>query len=202
MADTLLSFVRIYLPPFGYFTVMLGSLAEGLALPFPSVILVIMAGAAVAHGRMSFVNVVMGASLAYTMGALVPYVIGRNVARFKRHKWAISLTARAPLGQAQALFSRHGHKIVALSRPFFVGNWVSYIAGFAHMSPLKFVVYTFLGILPWAIAATSVGWLFGYNIPRAVAIFREYSALLGALGVLVIVVLFAWQKVKNRASRS
>lgn len=195
MADTLLEVATLRFAQLGYFLIFFGSLAEGLSLPFPSVILLIMAGAAVATGRMSFWAVTMLASLAYTMGAVIPYYIGLNLPRLQRYAWAARFAERLskPMCQMNDLFAKHGSKIVALSRPFLIGNCISYVAGLAHMSPVKFVAYTFVGILPWATAATLAGLLFGSNLDKAVAMFTHYFFWAFA-AVVVAVVLYTYVK--------
>jgi membrane protein DedA with SNARE-associated domain len=195
MADTLLGVATLRFAQLGYFIVFFGSLAEGLSLPFPSIILLIMAGAAVATGRMSFWAVTIVASLAYTMGAVIPYYIGANLPRLKKYPWAARFAARTtkPMCQMNELFAKHGSKIVALSRPFLIGNCISYVAGLAHMPPVKFVAYTFVGILPWATAATLAGLLFGANLNKAVSMFTHY--FFWAFGaVLVAVLLYVYVK--------
>ena len=202
MADSLL-IASLRFAQLGYLTIFLGSLAEGLSLPFPSIVLLIMAGAAVAMGRMSFWSVALLASLAYTLGAVIPYYIGFNLPKLKRYSWVANFAKKTPkpLHQMNKLFAKHGNKIVALSRPFLIGNCISYVAGLAHMSPLKFVAYTFLGILPWATAATLAGLLFGSNIDKAVSMFTRYFFLLsGAVLIAVIIYIYAKQRWLKRQS--
>ena len=195
MADTLLEVATLRFAQLGYVIVFFGSLAEGLSLPFPSIILLIMAGAAVATGRMSFWAVTILASLAYTMGAVIPYYIGSNLPRLQKYAWASKFADRLskPMCQMNELFAKHGSKIVALSRPFLIGNCISYVAGLAHMSPVKFVAYTFIGILPWATAATLAGLLFGANLDKAVSMFSHYFFWAFAV-VFVAVILYTYGK--------
>lgn len=188
MADTLLGIASLRFAQFGYIIVGLGTLAEGVSLPFPSVIFVIMAGAAVTSGRMSFWAVIMLASTAYTVGAIIPYYLGYNMKRLNKYPWMQRFVGKLPQPAIAVnnLFVRHGSKIVALSRPFWIGNCVSYFAGLNHMSTVKFVVYTFLGILPWAIAATYAGTIFGANTALAIEYVSNYTYLLLGLGVALL----------------
>lgn len=185
MAGTLLDMASLRFAQLGYFMIFLGSLAEGLSFPFPSIVLLIMAGTAVAMGKMSFWGVAILASLAYTLGAVIPYWIGFNLPKLKKYSWATRFAENTPkpFKQINDLFAKHGNKIVALSRPFLIGNCISYVAGLARMSPLKFVAYTFAGILPWAVTATLAGYFFGSNIQYAVKLVQNYSLL--ALGVVI-----------------
>ncbi len=174
----------------GYAIVGLGTLAEGLSLPFPSLIFIIMAGAAVAAGRMSFWNVVFLASTAYTLGAIMPYYLGYNLARLTKYRFVRDILDRLPQPAiaVNSLFARHGNKIVALSRPFWIGNCVSYFAGINKMPTLKFVLYTYLGIFPWAMAGTYAGTIFGANTAKALEFVTNYAyVVVGALTLLFVV---------------
>lgn len=198
VADTLLDMANVHFAQLGYVMIMLGSLAEGLSLPFPSIVLMIMAGTAVAHGRMSFSVVVLIASLAYTAGALIPYTIGFHLPRLKKYPWCARFAETPPFWRVNELFTKHGPKIVALSRPFLIGNCVSYVAGLTHMAPIKFVAYTFAGILPWAVAATTIGLLFGANLDKAVDLFQGYTTAFAVVLLAAIAAMYCYKKHRKK----
>lgn len=189
MQGAMMSVAYLRFAQMGYVIVGLGTLAEGLSLPFPSLIFIIMAGAAVAAGRMSFWAVVLLASSAYTLGAIMPYYLGYNLTRLTRYRIVRDILDKLPQPAIAVnnLFARHGNKIVALSRPFWIGNCVSYFAGINKMHTLKFILYTYLGILPWAIAGTYAGTIFGANTAKALEFVTNYAYVVaGGLAVLVI----------------
>ena len=200
MADSILGIASLRFAQFGYIIVALGTLAEGVSLPFPSIIFVIMAGAAVASGRMSFWAVIFLASTAYTIGAIIPYCLGYNLKKLDRFPWIQNLISRLPQPAITVnnLFSRHGSKIVALSRPFWIGNCVSYFAGLNRMPTLKFVFYTFLGIFPWAIAATYAGTVFGANTALAMNFVSNYTYLMGGLATTLFGVMIWKASLKRK----
>lgn len=190
MQGAFLSMAYVRFAQMGYLIVGLGTLAEGLSLPFPSVIFVVMAGAAVASGAMSFWPVVLLASTAYTVGAILPYYLGYNLVRLTRYAWVQSVLDKLPQPAIAVnnLFARHGNKIVALSRPFWIGNCVSYFAGINRMHTLKFILYTYLGILPWAIAGTYAGTIFGANTSKALGFVVNYAFIMAGVLVLALTV--------------
>lgn len=190
MQGAFLSMAYVRFAQMGYLIVGLGTLAEGLSLPFPSVIFVVMAGAAVASGAMSFWPVVLLASTAYTVGAILPYYLGYNLLRLTKYAWVQSVLDKLPQPAIAVnnLFARHGNKIVALSRPFWIGNCVSYFAGINRMHTLKFILYTYLGILPWAIAGTYAGTIFGANTTKALGFVVDYAFIMAGVLVLVLIV--------------
>jgi membrane protein DedA with SNARE-associated domain len=203
MADVMINQALSRFTQMGYALLGLGTLAEGLSLPFPSVLFVIMAGAAVARGKMSFWAVVLLASSTYTLGSIIPYYMGYHLKKLDRYPWMKAWLDRIPK-PAQAvnkLFLRHGNKIVALSRPFWIGNCVSYFAGLNHMPTLKFLFYTFAGILPWAIAATYAGTIFGANMQGALDLISQYTYSAMGLIAALLVGGASWQLVTRRKKK-
>lgn len=194
-----------YFTHVGYFVVALAMLAEGLTLPFPAVAVLLMAGAAVAGGKMSFWIVVLIAGISYTMGSIVPYFLGKNIIYIQKLAWAERLTSKSAkhITRLGLLFDKHGDQMVAFSRPFWIGNFVSYFAGLARMSLVKFLVLTFSGIFTWSLVVVSIGETFSSNLPKAAKLIKDYS-LMATIGVIVIVVGAYWFRNlrKNRVAQN
>lgn len=190
-----------YFAQLGYLIVALATLAEGLTLPCPALAVLLMAGAAVASGKLSFVAVVLVAATSYTLGAVVPYLIGLNLPRMRRLPWAgrfIEASLKY-LDQVNQLFIRHGDKIVALARPFWIGNCVSYFAGLSRMRPGKFLAFTFLGIGTWSATVVFLGQLFSANLGKASRLIKQYSTVV--FFAVVLLALAAWGVSKLLKSR-
>lgn len=189
----MLAWFNQYFPQLGYLAIGLSMLAEGLTLPCPALIVLLMAGAACAAGKLSFGLAVVIAAGSYTLGSLIPYYIGYNLPRLQNLPWVghfIETSLRA-LDQTNSLFRRHGEKIVALIRPFWIGNLVSYFAGLNRMPYHKFLAYTFLGISAWSVSVIFVGQVFSSNLPKAAALIKHYSGIVFV--VLIIIGLAGWR---------
>lgn len=182
----------------GYLVVALAMLAEGLTLPCPAVAVLLMAGAAVAGGKLSFWIVVVIAGTAYTIGSIIPYYLGRNIVYIQKLAWAEKLTRKSAkhLTRLSLLFDKHGDQMVAFSRPFWIGNFVSYFAGLARMSLVKFLVLTFSGIFTWSLVVVSIGEAFSSNLPKAAKLIKEYS-LMASIGVVVILIGAYWFRTRK-----
>lgn len=168
-----------FFPQLGYLAIGLAMLAEGLTLPCPALIVLLMAGAACAVGKLSFGLAVFIAAASYTIGALIPYYIGYNLPRLQNLPW-IGRFISAPLQaleQINSLVGRHGDKVVAIIRPFWIGNLISYFAGLHRMSFLKFIIYTFAGISAWSLTVVYLGYVFSSNLPKAAALIKHYSGI-------------------------
>lgn len=167
-------------------------LAEGLTLPCPALIVLLMAGAACAVGKLNFWLAVFIAAGTYTIGALVPYYIGYNLPKLQGLPWVgrfISAPLQA-LDQINSLVGKHGEKVVAIIRPFWIGNLISYFAGLHRMSFGKFMAYTFVGISAWSVTVVYVGHIFSSNLPKAAALIKHYSGI--AFVLMVGLGLIGW----------
>ncbi len=197
----MLAWFNQYFPQLGYLAIGLAMLAEGLTLPCPALVVLLMAGAACAVGKMSFWLAAFIAAASYTAGALIPYYVGYNLPRLRNLPW-VGRFVEVPiryLDQINPLIGRHGEKVVAIIRPFWIGNLISYFAGLKRMPCYKFLGYTFAGIAAWSVAVILIGQIFSSNLPKAAALIRQYSV--AAFLLLVLLLVGSWILFRSRQAR-
>ncbi len=188
----MLELFTLYFARLSYLIIALATLAEGLTIPCPSMAVMLMAGAATVTGKVSFWTAVAVSSVSYTIGAIIPYTIGYHIPKLQSLPWVGRLVKGSleSLHEVNALFNRHGEKIVALARPFWIGNCVSYFAGLNRMNPWKFMLFTFFGISGWSVVVVYVGHVFSANLGKAATLLRNYSGI--AFVSLVVCGAGAW----------
>lgn len=120
--------------------------AEGSSIPFPGFIIILTGASSLNLNFPEMAVMAVGMSIVYCVASFVPYVLGRKM----QHK--IKKKFLKQTESAQSLFKRYGEFSIALTRPFSVGNYISYVAGISEMDPRKYSVLTFLGIYPWSLA--------------------------------------------------
>ncbi|HHY60458.1 MAG TPA: DedA family protein [Clostridia bacterium] len=174
----------------GYPLVLLTTLLEGVAVPLPGGLLLAWSGFILGRDLPDLVAATGLGVAGYMTGAIVPYLLGRFGGRPAVEKVChrFRLPARY-LDQAEDWFDRYGLIIVAVSRPFFFGNYVSFIAGMAKTRLIPFLFCTGLGIAPWIFAYLYLGTVLGRRWPQAVEIVSQY-ALLGL--ILMVSTLFVF----------
>ena len=133
--------------------------------PIPSEVIIPFAGFLVADGTFSLGPTVLVAVAGGLAGAFGAYAVGRwwrsRLAGFGVGQLRISAH---DLERMDAWFARHGEVTVALARLVpGIRSYVSYPAGTARMSPLRFGLYSLLGSLPWTLALLYAGILLGAN---------------------------------------
>ncbi|MCJ1907987.1 DedA family protein [Planococcus ruber] len=166
----------------GLFSVMF---LEGSSLPFPGVALVIAYGGLLNHDLPATAWLSAGLAASYSLASLIPYFLGnkfQNIFQRKFHKG---------LKKASDLFRRYGIWSIAISRPFGIGNYISYLAGISKIPLGKYAVLTFIGIYPWCFAMLRIGHYFNGNYEAftsfmsasPIPIYGYLAAALGAAGI-------------------
>lgn len=131
---------------------------EGLAIPFPGAWILALVGGALRHNTERLIWLGFLTATGYSLGAIAPYVLGILVRRWGRLAILPRLgLTEGRLGSLQRWFHRYGEPAVLWSRPFWVGNFASIPAGMAAMPLWRFSLYTFGGILPWALVVLWAG---------------------------------------------
>ena len=177
----ILQFVT-HMESFGYFYAGLAMVLEGSSIPFPGMYILILCGFAVKKLNLNFWILIAICSLCYTAASLIPYYIGGKVNSwsirffFKYHKKRVN-----QIEKVQKLFDKYGELSICLSRPTFLGNYFSYIAGMNHMALEKFIVYTFIGILPWILFMCYLGYNFIDSAEQVIEIIIKIKPILYAI---------------------
>src|SRR5690625_2835963 len=175
----------------GLFLVMF---LEGTSFPFPGVIMVLTFGYLLSPGYLCIVLLAIGMSISYSIASLIPYYLAMKLERF--------LPARLIKGvkKGQAFFNRYGVWSIALSRPFGVGNYISYVAGMSGVHVFKYFILTFLGIYPWSYIMIFLGDYFNGNYDAFMNFFSSNSIYIySALFIIIVVIaVFTYKKMKWR----
>lgn len=154
-------------------------LLEGVGVPWPGAVVLAAAGTRTA-AIVSAVLVGTLFALAYTMGSAVQYLIGRYcrglLDRF------LSAATREKL---ERVIEKYGQAAVLWTRPLAIGNYVSLPAGIMRMPLGKFLLFTFIGIWPWAVGMTAAGSWVNAQVQAAAEALPLMAALLAAFGIAV-----------------
>lgn len=171
---------------------MLSGVLEGLGIPWPGALVLTAAGTQNA----GIVNAVLLGTLfavTYTAGSMIQYVFGRCCRGFLDR--ILSPKMRAKLDEA---IEKYGQAAVLWTRPLAVGNYISIPAGIMRMNPVKFLLYTFAGIWPWAFGMTLAGSLITNFVAKAAD-----ALLYVAAGAVVLMLANAARKAwKGRRSEA
>jgi len=175
----------------GVWGIFVGMVIESACIPLPSEVIMLTGGVLVARGSLSFLEVALAGVLGNVAGSLIAYAAGAAGGRnllLKVGKYILFKVHH--LEQAERWFARYGESAVLLARNLpFIRTFISLPAGIARMNPGKFIVFSFLGCLPWNFALTYLGYRLGDNWNVVERYLHPVSYALAA-GVLLMVLIW------------
>ena len=198
----------------GYLGVAIWVAIESVVIPIPSELVLPFAGFLVGTGDAiepltgqpwSYWLVVIAGTLGATVGALIAYAIGLYGGRPIVDRWGRYLgITHADLDRAESFFARYGEAASFFGRLVpVVRSLVSFAAGLSRMPLPKFVLFTFLGSLPFTALLVFAGVQLGANWESVGPILKRFEyAILGVL--VVIVIAWVWFRIikPRRAARA
>lgn len=190
LIDILAMFVVNTIDLLGHFGIFILMLLESCGIPMPSEVIMPFSGFLVADGRMTFWSVVLIGTIGNVAGSLLAYWIGYKGGRplIERYGKYI-LISKHDLDLADRWFTKFGNLTVFFSRLLpVIRTYISFPAGIAKMDLKKFIIYSFIGALPWSALLTFVGVKMGSNWE----LIREKLHQFDLLMMVVIVLLIGW----------
>jgi membrane protein DedA with SNARE-associated domain len=189
----------------GYLGVALWVAIESVIIPIPSELVLPFAGFLVGQGTAiepltgqpwNVILVTLFGTVGATLGALVAYAIGMFGGRPVIERWGryLGITPE-DLDRADDFFDRHGNAAAFFGRMVpVIRSLVSFAAGIAHMPLGRFVVFTFLGSLPWTLLLVVAGVVMGANWEEIGGILKRFEYLVLAI-LAVSALLWIWFRI-------
>jgi len=190
----------------GYAGVVLLMAIESACIPLPSEIIMPFSGYLVSRGEFNLWGVGVAGAFGCVLGSLVAYWVGMYGGRPFIVKYGrYILVSHHDLDLADRWFDRFGEIIVFASRLLpVIRTFIAFPAGVARMNLKKFVVYTFLGSLPWCIGLAYAGQKLGEQWdknPTLKTLFHRFDFVIGII-LLAGAVWWVWRHVRHIRSDS
>jgi membrane protein DedA with SNARE-associated domain len=178
-------------------------LLESVGIPLPGEIALVTAAAYASLGHISIYIVIILAAAAAIVGGILGYLIGIKgglplVVRYGSYVGV----KRSHIERTHAFFERNGAKTILFGR--FVAilrTWAAVVAGAASMSFTKFVIYTSIGSVVWAIVFGFLGFNFGRDLPLLEKYISRASLGVLIIGVVAVAVFLIIQRRRSKAER-
>ena len=190
----------------GYPGVFLLMAGESACLPIPSEVVLPFAGYISFRGEFNQVAVILVATFGQVAGALVAYYVGAFGGRplvVRYGKYVLMDTAH--LDAADRWFDRWGSRAIFATRLVpIVRTFIAFPAGVARMEVRKFLLYTFLGSLPWTAVLTYTGYALGPHWDRILKFFEKLDIVVALviLAGIAYLVRRAWRSSRRGAARA
>ena len=175
-----------HLGMWGYWIILLLAAAEAVPIAgvfVPGASLIVLAGAAAAHGVLEVADLIWFAAAGAVLGDGVSYYLGVRAKDLFRPGGR--LLNPEYLEKGKAFFARHGNKSVFLGR--FVGpirGVIPFIAGLSAMDKGTFLLWNVLSGVLWAVAHVLAGYFLGDAAQRLGAWTTRAGLFLLALAAL------------------
>ena len=178
---------NLYLADYGVALLFFITFFSCLAVPVPSSLLMLTAGAFVATGDLQPSSVMVGALLGAVAGDTVGYLIGGK-AREPIYRFMNGHPKREKLlSKAEGILQKRGMVGVYLSRWLFspLGPYVNFTAGATAMHWVPFVIAGALGEVTWVSIYVGLGYGFADNLTMAADLASNVLGILAGISVML-----------------
>ncbi len=202
LIEVLGRFVIATISTFGYTGIVMTMAIESACIPLPSEIIMPFSGYLVSTGQFSLLGVTLAGAIGNVLGSLVAYYVGVWGGRpFVERYGRYVLISPHDVDLADRWFAKHGEAAVLIGRLLpVVRTFISLPAGIARMDVTKFVLYSFVGAMPFCYALAYVGLKMGEHWNQLHQYFHHADLVIG-LCLAVGLGYFLWSHwPKRRAS--
>ena len=182
----LAGFIVSTISALGYGGVVLLMAIESANIPLPSEIIMPFSGFLVSQGEMNLWFVGLAGAIGCVVGSIFSYWLGMVGGRPLIEKYGkYILISHHDLDLADNWFKKRGEATVFVGRLLpVVRTFISFPAGIAKMHFWRFVLYSFLGSLPWCIMLAYIGEKMGDNWDSLRPWFHKFDYLI--LGLIIL----------------
>jgi undecaprenyl-diphosphatase len=191
----MLDLVSQWVSHYGYILVALFLFIEAAGVPVPGETALVTAAALAGRGALSITGVCIAGLVGTVAGGHAGYWIGRRGGRalVTRHGRWVGIT-EARLDRTFQFFDQHGAKTVLLGRfVAVVRSFLGVLSGLSNMPMRTFAPYNLAGGMIWVAAFSSLGFVFGRNLPLLIRYIGRASLVLALLIAVVVVVVFVFR---------
>lgn len=196
---TIGGFIISTISSLGYGGIIILMAIESANIPLPSEIIMPFSGFLVAQGQFNLYLVALAGAIGCVVGSIFSYWLGAVggrplVMRYGKY----ILISHHDLDLTDSWFQKRGELTVFLGRLLpIVRTFISFPAGIAKMHFGRFVLYSFLGSLPWCLLLAFIGQKMGENWEKIRTVFHQFDYVI--LGVIILVIIWwIWRHLKNR----
>lgn len=196
-------FVIDMISTFGYSGILVTMAIESACIPLPSEIIMPFSGYLVTTGQFSMLGVTLAGAIGNVVGSIVAYYAGVWGGRpFVERYGPYVLISHKDLDRADRWFMQYGEAAVFFSRMLpVVRTFISLPAGIARMNFPRFVLFTFLGALPWCYLLAYIGVKMGEEWQHLRDYFHQFDLVIG-LGLAAAAGYFLWSHWPRRTINS
>jgi membrane protein DedA with SNARE-associated domain len=177
----------------GYSGILLTMAIESACIPLPSEIIMPFSGYLVTTGQFTMLGVTLAGAVGNVLGSIGAYYAGVWGGRpFVERYGRYFLVSHHDLDVADRWFAKYGEAAVFFGRMLpVVRTFISLPAGIANMNFPRFVIFTFVGALPWCYLLAYIGVRMGEEWDNLRGYFHQFDVVIGIF-IAAAVGYFLW----------
>ena len=189
-------FARDFVRDHGLGAVFVLMAVESCGIPFPSEVIMPVAGAvaagAIVGAHLGLVPAIVAGAAGNLVGSLVAWVIAARLGEpILLGPGRYIGIRRSHIELADRFFERRGLLAVLVGRVLpVIRTYISFPAGLARVPIVPFAVLTFLGALPWSAGLAIAGYEVGANYDRISGPIEKAAIVIAVLAVVAVAVWF------------
>ncbi len=181
---------------FGYSGIFITMMLESAAIPIPSEVVLPFGGFLASRGELNFWLIVLTATTANLIGAIIIYLIGLSGGRtvLERYGKYVFISAES-ISRMDSWLAKYGAHTTFFSRLLpGVRTFSSLLIGAGKIKFSKFFWYTLAGSFLWNLPLTYAGLIAGKNWDFLRPYFQKFELAILAT-ILIIVILFVFRQI-------
>ena len=197
------NYIIDFITNYGYLAVFLLILIENIFPPIPSEVVLTFGGFMTTQTSLHVLGVIVVATLASYLGAVILYYIGyilqpTKFERLLNNNFVKKLGFKIEnIEKAQSWFNHHGKSTVFLCRLVpVIRSLISIPAGMAKMNFIVFSIWTMVGTLLWNTILVYIGKALGNNWSEISVYVKEYAIVIAVLVVILLIGYFIYKRKK------
>jgi len=195
--------MQSFIQSYGYFALILLSIAGSACIPIPSEVVFVVAGAlcttaVTGDAQFTLWAVIAVGTLGSIIGSQIAYEVGRSAGRTIVDRWGkwILLTHK-DLDSSERWFAKYGSVAVLIGRVLpVVRSFISVPAGIAEMKRDRFVVLTAIGSAIWVALLSALGYAAGKDWHHVSKDFH-YAQTPTIIVVVALLIFGLWHRIRS-----
>lgn len=175
--------IKHWISALGYPGVIVMMAIESACIPLPSEIIMPFSGFLVFQNIFNIHLASFAGAFGCAVGSAVAYYAGMRGGRpFLERYGRYVLIRKSDIDRADLWFGKFGEPIIFVSRLLpVVRTFISFPAGVSRMHFGRFMIYSFLGSLPWCYLLAYIGKVLGQNWDSIRPYFHRADAVIGVV---------------------
>lgn len=177
-----------------YVTAVTIAYIENLFPPFPSDVVIVVAGYLCASGRVDFWIVLIVATIGGTLGFITMYQIGNWFGLKVLEAGKFKFIQLDKIHKVEKWFQMYGYLVVIVNR-FLAGTRavVAFCAGVSDLSVLKTTILASISSLLWNALLLLAGRQLGTNWHRISSFLRTYGQIVTIILIIIVVIVISYR---------